>query len=192
VPGGGSLGIVGGHAKCQVLGWFGDTNHDVHNGFTGLSAAAAVIETGLTTTSIGISATFTWHANEGIVANYLDDMTFVAIFLTNTAGKSQLRVLPFSNGIPLGSFTYIQELTPPLVAGSTHTLLVKITDAGYEVTVDGGATKIGAAMASTFICKTDSKEFALVKDLTRHGIMAGSRSATFISPGGNLPAFSVS
>jgi hypothetical protein len=180
VPGGGSLGIVGvpapNHCKCQVLGWFGDKDSDVNNGFCFNAAAGAVIETGMTTTPTGISATFTWHATEGIIANYLDDMTFVVFFLTAT----HLKVFPFSNAIPLGSMTFIQPLGgpgTPLVPGSTHTLLVKITANGYAVTLDpGGAITIGGL--PTFPINNPA-ELPLVKDLTRHGIVAGSTSATF-------------
>jgi hypothetical protein len=184
VPGGGSLGIVGGKCVCPLLGWLGDKDNDLLNGFTGFMAAAAVIETGMTgtaTTPVTVSATFTWYANEGVVVNYLDDMTFVIVFLTAT----QLRMYAFSNGVPLGSLTYIQPLGPaaavPLVPGSSHTLKVTIYGVssptpGYDVTLDDGAITIGNKKIMHLKAGAD---FPLVGDLTKHGILAGSTSATF-------------
>lgn len=179
VPGGGSFGINGGKATCVCLGTLGDKDNDQNNGISLNSAAAAVYDTGATTTPTGIQADFIWQAGEGIMTNYLDDMTYVLFLLLAT----QLRLLPYVNGVPQPSFTYIQPLTDSsnnpvtLTAGSSHSLLVKITATGYEATLDGGTIKIGGS--TTRIFTTGASEFAKVKSYTRHGIVASSPWASF-------------
>jgi hypothetical protein len=141
----------------------GDIPGDDVNGWFG-PGAAAVIETGMATQTTGISATFTWQANEGIIAHYLDDQTFFIFLVSDTAVHFR--------GISHGQF--INYANSPsystLVPGSSHTLLVQCTTTGFNVSLDGGAP-----WAIT-LTPTDLANFG---DLTKHGIISSSRSATF-------------
>ncbi len=168
VPGGGSLGILDGVCVTNSLGWLGDDDLDGFVGFRG-PAAGAVIETGLGATPTGVSATFVWRENEGLILHYLDDQTFFIVTLISGS--------VYAMGWYHGVFTSYGILGgPTLVAGTSHTLLVKCTSTGLDITVDGNF--LGSRVFS-------ADDRLLFNDLSKHGIFSASRTATF-------SAFSVS
>jgi len=170
IPGGGSVGIapppplpLGGPCKCNSLGWIGDNGADT--GFYG-QGAGAVIETGMTTTPDGIQAMFVWQATETVIAHYLDDQTFQAIWLYNGFGTGRVGYEGYSRGAVVVGTSY-RAAPVEFIPGSTHALRVKLTATGFEIWVDGG-------LKGTVAMGDDQPKFA---DLTKHGFVLSSRDA---------------
>lgn len=164
VTGGGSLGQSGGAMTCNAVGWFGDSENET--GLFGAPATGYVVDChGDGTTPTGVSATFVWYANEGLILHYRDDQTFWILVYSASAGYWQMR--GWVNGAPsAGGPHNIPGVSPP-VAGSTHTALVQCTATGFVVSIDGSAP-------FSFALSTIEQARSLY---TKHGVMLGDLRA---------------
>jgi hypothetical protein len=177
VPGGGAMGISSsGTCAVNCIGLLGDdgTTPPGYNGLSGAFAATSpgggagyVIETGLTTTTVGISTTYVYQNSAGIIFNYLNDQTFL---MAGAAG-SRFYVFGF-NGTAVHEF--VANLITPLTPGTTHTILV-------DIGVSSTTFKLDGVLQSTI----PSSSLVAWATYTKHGFFATALTETF-------SAFSVS
>jgi hypothetical protein len=168
LAGGGSIGVSGGVAVCNSVGWVGDNYTDARPFPLGGEGAAAVVETGMALADV--TATFVWQRQESLILRYRDDHNFIAIALANNASWQQPYLSPsvISRGVAYNAGVAVWNgamLTP----GSTHTLGAKMTAAGLALFVDG------VQRGNTFDLSRD--EFRRLGEGTRHGIILSDTGA---------------